>query len=329
MSIWTTDATNWGERNIAGVESVFFHHPNASLCIYSNHLPPSAIEPLAARGLDVRVLPYSLDALLSETPAAPWLGELARWECGPYFYTHVTDVIRLALLFRDGGVYVDTDVILIRPFRIQPTPPEPPAAAGRAAGREGVERVERLAPRGVVARGPPLPLTPHALGAEAHTINDTPILNGAIMVFARGSPFLWGAMKEFAKTYRDYEWGWNGPELLTRVRRRCPHNVTVLSEDAFYPFHWEEVELYSTDGHARENELMWEVVTTRSYAAHLWNKKSNALELASSSVYARLMREFRLPAPAAAAAVTTQADPAAAAKPAAAVVAEPTATAKL
>lgn len=313
MSIWTTDATHWADRNVRGVESVFFHHPNASLTIYSNKLPASAVGAIASLGFDVRVLPYNLTQLLHGTPAAPWLGKLSRWEQGPYFYTHVTDVIRLALLFRDGGVYVDTDVVLVRPFRI--------AAAAVVAAAELEERQERQKRRGARdgaqpvrawrdaraaadvadernasagAAREPLPLAPHSLGAEAHTVSDTPIVNGAIMVFARGSPFLWGAMREFAGTYRDFEWGWNGPELLTRVRRRCPHNVSVLGEERFYPFHWEEVALYSTAGHEAANEAMWRVIEQRSYAAHLWNKKSAELPLHADSVYARLMRAFRV-----------------------------------
>ncbi|KAJ1638817.1 nucleotide-diphospho-sugar transferase [Pavlovales sp. CCMP2436] len=309
MSIWTTDATHWSERNVRSVESIFHHHPNASLFIYSNHLAPSAVEPFASAGFDVKVVGYRLEALLEGTPAKPWLDKLASWEQGPYFYTHVTDVIRLALLFREGGVYVDTDVIIIRPFRI--AEPEvvaaaiaeedearkqvakEAAAARHAAAGGRLERIERLV-HALPLNGAPPPLAPHSIGAEAHTISETPIVNGAIMVFARGSPFLWGAMREFARSYRDYEWGWNGPELLTRVRRRCPANVSVLPEERFYPFHWEEVETYSTDGHAAENEYMWRVVQARSYAAHLWNKKSNELPLGEGSVYKRLMDTYRV-----------------------------------
>lgn len=318
MSIWTTDATHWAERNVRGVESIFYHHPNASLFIYSNKLPASAVAPIAARGFDVRIVSYDLQKLLEGTPALPWLRQLERWEKGPYFYTHVTDVIRLALLFREGGVYVDTDVIIVRPFRIA----EPHVAAAAeelaragaadgAAGSEGesrlgllrrarkqeeLERIERAANLNASdghAREPP-PLAPHSVGAEAHTVSDTPIVNGAIMVFARGSPFLWGAMREFANSYRDYEWGWNGPELLTRVRRRCPANVSVLPEDRFYPFHWEEVDTYSTAGHDAQNGAMWRVIERRSYAAHLWNKKSGELPVHEGSVYGRLMSAFRV-----------------------------------
>jgi hypothetical protein len=54
------------------------------------------------------------------------------------------------------------------------------------------------------------------------------------------------------------------------------------------------VEFYSTDGHVEENEYMWRVVQARSYAAHLWNKKSNELPLGEGSVYKRLMNTYRV-----------------------------------
>lgn len=309
VSIWTTDATHWAERNVRGVESIFFHHPNASLTIYSNQLPASAVAGIASLGFDVRIVGYNLTQLLEGTPAAPWLRQLARWEAGPYFYTHVTDAMRLALLFRDGGVYLDTDVVVVRPLRVAAQPEaerraalarggDGAAAGARARADEARERAERAADLNTTAeearhRRPP-PLAAHSVGAEAHALDNTPILNGAVMVFSRGSPFLWGAMREFAASYRDYEWGWNGPELLTRVRRKCPAHVAVLPEDRFYPFHWEEVELYSTGGHAAQNAAMWRVIERRAYTSHLWNKKSGGLPLHADSVYARLMSTFRV-----------------------------------
>jgi hypothetical protein len=57
-------------------------------------------------------------------------------------------------------------------------------ACGRAAAGGRLERVERLAHM-LPLDAPPPPLAPHSVGSEAHTVSETPIVNGAIMVFAR------------------------------------------------------------------------------------------------------------------------------------------------
>lgn len=290
MSIWST-AGNFSDKHMRSVESVFFHHPKASFHLYSNELPHDVLAPLAQLGYDVNVRRYDLQALLGDTPAAPWLQDLERWQAGKYYYSHVTDVMRYALLFKEGGVYIDTDVIVVRPIVVSTAASPPPSPAARQHHDRPL--IDSLG--GPPEPAAPAPLAPHSVGAEAHAVGtNTPILNGAVMVFSRGSPFLWAALRDFGHTYRDYEWGWNGPELLTRVRKRCPAHVAVLSEARFYPFHWEEVDIFSGSDHAQQQNDMWHVISERSYTAHLWNKKSGEFSVSERSLYYRLLNEFRV-----------------------------------
>jgi hypothetical protein len=39
---------------------------------------------------------------------------IEEWKKGPYFFSHITEIIRLASLYKYGGVYLDTDVIVMR-----------------------------------------------------------------------------------------------------------------------------------------------------------------------------------------------------------------------
>lgn len=45
---------------------------------------------------------------------------------------------------------------------------------------------------------------------------------------------------EFNRTYRIDSWGWNGPELVTRVASRFPQGpqLHILPTSAFYAIHW-------------------------------------------------------------------------------------------
>ena len=66
---------------------------------------------------------------------------------------------------------------------------------------------------------------------------------GAVLIFDKGSPFIWEGMVEFNTTYRIDSWGWNGPELVTRVAGRFPRGpeLRILPTIGFYPIHWAKV----------------------------------------------------------------------------------------
>ena len=75
-----------------------------------------------------------------------------------------TEILRLATLWHYGGVYLDTDVIIMRPLK---------------------------------------PDLHNCLGTElTGKYREAKVLNGAILIFEKGSRFVWEAMHEFNSTYR-------------------------------------------------------------------------------------------------------------------------------
>jgi len=317
LLIWSTPASSFGLVPRRCLESVFYHHPRAAVTLYSNHLSPPAaadappvLRDLFARGYDVRVRPYNLSALLAGTPAAPWLARLSEWRRGPYFYSHVTDALRLALLFRHGGVYLDSDVILVRPLRLAGVaetlrlPPPLGSPYSDLKDALGVESYDAPPPTSLF--GSPSAQESSVAdddtdGVRAAPAGRLPMLNGAVLVFsARHSRFLWAAMAEFAASYDPKRWGWNGPELLTRVAlTRCAGPggapVQVHPPDAFYPIYWRGLErLASAPGgeDGEEQRRAWRRISRRSYAAHLWNRKTAGLALKEGSLLHRLLHTW-------------------------------------
>ena len=43
-----------------------------------------------------------------------WYQGIDKWKNGEYFFSHITEIIRLATLWKYGGVYLDTDVVVMR-----------------------------------------------------------------------------------------------------------------------------------------------------------------------------------------------------------------------
>jgi hypothetical protein len=169
------------------------------------------------------------------------------------------------------------------------------------------------------------------MGIESFVRGDpsSPILNGAVLLVpSRRSPLLWVAMHEFASTYHPELWGWNGPELLTRVVLRCAgafsnapsgarltaagneslshgsgavvgarsssgaSRVLLLPPEVFYPIHWKDVAAYTGAEDLARQERMWRRIERRALAVHLWNRKTAALALHPRSVLYRVLSAF-------------------------------------
>ena len=104
-------------RHLRSIESIFYHHPFAKVIIHSSTLLQRQFNVLTEVGYNVEVLAYTLEDLVKDTPAATFVGDkLKNATGGKYWYTHESDLIRLLVLYKWGGVYIDNDVILVRSF---------------------------------------------------------------------------------------------------------------------------------------------------------------------------------------------------------------------
>lgn len=100
--VWTTDNAEaylpWRKRLLSTLQH---HIPNATIWIWSNSLPLQI-------DVGIYVRRFSWREMTKNTPL-----EHLQLQ-GPYAYSHTTDALRLLLLWRYGGVYVDTDVAALR-----------------------------------------------------------------------------------------------------------------------------------------------------------------------------------------------------------------------
>ena len=128
--IWATPPHTFLPRFMRSVESIFRWHPAAHVDVLSNSLPSDFFSPLAAKGLDISIERYDLEALLAGTRAQVWYDFRHFWNRSSYFSNHEADLLRLLTLRRRGGVYVDTDVVFVRPV---------PQLASPAEGMLGIE----------------------------------------------------------------------------------------------------------------------------------------------------------------------------------------------
>ena len=110
-------------------------------------------------GYSLEVKNYSLEALLTGSPAESFITRLSEVRNGMHWYSHETDLLRLLILYKWGGVYMDTDMMIVHPVDT---------------------------------------LKMNIVAWENIKENN---LNGAFMMFEKGSPYLKECLQQFAHNY--------------------------------------------------------------------------------------------------------------------------------
>ena len=105
---------NWAHMRV--VESVFYHHPSANIIIHTNTLPQSTFDVLTESGYKIQVQGYNLSEMIKDSPASDFTADrLADAMKGPHWYSHETDFLRTLIMYNHGGIYMDIDMVLVRP----------------------------------------------------------------------------------------------------------------------------------------------------------------------------------------------------------------------
>lgn len=123
--IFTTPAETLTWRVERAIEAVFYHHPNAKVILHSRYIPAQGtrLDVFTETGYRFEVRPYHLNDLLEESHVVTkqdkanfvsvWKAQRTKGEFG---YTHETDLIRLLILEKFGGICLETNVHFVKPF---------------------------------------------------------------------------------------------------------------------------------------------------------------------------------------------------------------------
>uniref|UniRef100_A0A2P2J294 Uncharacterized protein MANES_08G090400 n=1 Tax=Rhizophora mucronata TaxID=61149 RepID=A0A2P2J294_RHIMU len=211
---WISPAEFFGRREFMALESLFKVHPHGCLVLLSRTMDSekghSILKPLIDLGFKVTAVTPNLSFLFNNTPAGAWFDELKRGKKDPGetpLSQNLSNIIRLAVLHRYGGVYLDTDFIVLRSFK----------DLRNSIGAQSDDVVSKKWTR----------------------------LNNAVLVFDRNHALLLRFIEEFAASFDGNKWGHNGPYLVSRVVRRIVgspgYNFSVLPPMAFYPVDWTRI----------------------------------------------------------------------------------------
>ncbi|KAG2451743.1 hypothetical protein HYH02_003523 [Chlamydomonas schloesseri] len=122
---WTTGPETLDALAVECISSVInaygkqLERPGARGGVYllANQLSEEKMEELGWKRRGVYLTRYSVEDVLADTPVGSWYVERrAELEAGKYWFSHVTDLMRFALVYKHGGIYMDTDVLVMRPI---------------------------------------------------------------------------------------------------------------------------------------------------------------------------------------------------------------------
>ncbi|XP_076896828.1 uncharacterized protein LOC143549946 [Bidens hawaiensis] len=259
----------FGEREFLAVDALFKTNPDSCLMILSNTMDSDhgfqILKPVTDLGFRVLAIEPDFNFLFDNTPAKIWFENIKNGDRDPGeipLAQNLSNLIRLVLLYKYGGVYIDTDFVPLQDFSS----------------------------------------LRNSIGAQsASHLGNWTRLNNAVLIFDKNHSLLYSFIEEFALTFDGNRWGYNGPYLVSRVVERITRsynelNFSVLPPSAFYPVDWTRIGgLFKRPvnrPHRRWVEAKVVQLKESSYGVHLWNKQSRRLRIEEDSIMARLILEY-------------------------------------
>ncbi|XP_071716175.1 uncharacterized protein [Rutidosis leptorrhynchoides] len=265
MTWMTSPLRYFGKREILAVDALFDSNPDSCLMILSNTMDSDhgfhILKPIIDLGFRVQAIEPDLNFLFENTPAESWFDHIKNGNRDPGeipLAQNLSNLIRLVVLYKYGGVYLDTDFIPLKDF-------------------SGLR---------------------NSIGAQSVNLSGNwTRLNNAVLIFDKNHPLLYNFIEEFASTFNGNRWGFNGPYLVSRVVEKVAKdsNFSVLPPAAFYPVDWTRIDgLFRrpvNKVHRKWVEAKVRQIKETSYGVHLWNKQSRRLRIEEESIMARLIAD--------------------------------------
>ncbi|XP_053441224.1 lactosylceramide 4-alpha-galactosyltransferase [Nycticebus coucang] len=247
----TSDRTNPNFLFMCSVESAARTHPESHVVVLMKGLPRGNASLPRNLGIsllgcfpNVQMLPLDLEELFRDTPLAAWYtAAQGHWE--PYRLPVLSDASRIALMWKFGGIYLDTDFIVLRNLR-------------NLTNALGIQSR-------YVLNGAFLAFEPQHVFMELCMHDFVAHYNG----------WIWGHQgpQLFTRVFKKW------CAIRSLQESRACRGVTTLPPEAFYPIPWQNWRKYFEDISPKELVQL----LNATYAVHVWNKKSQGTQFRAMS----------------------------------------------
>ncbi|KAF0905956.1 hypothetical protein E2562_008978, partial [Oryza meyeriana var. granulata] len=114
--VWNSPQWAYGVRHQSGLESLLWQHPEACVVILSETLELEFFQEFVKEGYKVAVALPNLDELLEGSVTHDFVSVWNEWRKTKYYPLHYSELVRLAALYKYGGIYLDSDVVVLKPL---------------------------------------------------------------------------------------------------------------------------------------------------------------------------------------------------------------------
>eukprot|EP00250_Pteridium_aquilinum_P012362 c20680_g2_i3 orf=55-2469(-) len=261
--VWTTPPWTYTVRYQRGLESLLHFHPRACVVVFSETIELDFFKSFVEDGFRVAVVVPNLEELLDGTPAAMFASFWLSWRKTHFFYIHYSELLRLASLYKYGGIYLDSDVVLLKPLDLLPN----------TIGAEKFENQTQELNGAVMAFNKSSTFLLECLVEFMATYDDELLdFNGA------------GLVTRVAKKLREEQN--KNSELRTG-------DLWIEQPYAFFPLSSEHITRYfkapDSKQQQMETDLLFESIYNRSRMLHLWNQKTQRLVPEAGSLVERII----------------------------------------
>nr|XP_060632148.1 lactosylceramide 4-alpha-galactosyltransferase-like [Anolis sagrei ordinatus] len=258
----TSERTNPNFLFMCSVESAARVHPELKIVVlmkglvnYNNTLPKRLGISFFSCFPNLEIKPLDLNELFSNTPLTSWYSlAQQRWE--PYFLPILSDACRIVIMWKYGGIYLDTDFIVLKNLN----------NLRNALGTQSTYSLN----------GAFLSFDPKHKFIQL-------CMEDFVDNYNR---WIWGHQGPQLFTRMFKRWC----TIRSLKNSRSCKGVTIFPREAFYPIRWQDWRKYYEVISASELPKLF----NNTYAVHVWNKKSQGkqLEITSETLLAQLYSKY-------------------------------------
>jgi hypothetical protein len=279
--IHTSTEENFATMQKQCIESIFYHHPLATVMLHVKNMTNAPVKYLQQAGYDLQVVKYdvveNLKLLEGETKPVVDVAILRNFtsrisdyanDSEGFWYSNESNLLRLIVLYLHGGIYLGMYFLFL----------DCDDGCTNTHCQLNLDFLSSLlldTDTVVVKRLDGL--ATNTIGFQDQKRKE---LNGAVLMLEKYNEFTRACLKDFLTNFNNRVWGENGPYLITRVyfSKRRHWNIHAVPRSHFEYFGWERIGDLCYNN--TNNEMVMHhvrLIREKAYVVHLNNKMGHAI----------------------------------------------------
>lgn len=259
--VWNSPPWMFSVRHQRGLESLLHHHPDACVVLFSETIELNFFnDSFVKDGYKVAVAMPNLDELLKHTPTHVFTSVWFEWRKTKYYATHYSELVRLAALYKYGGIYLDSDIIVLKSL----------SSLSNSVGMEDQDNGRSLN-GAVMAFRRHSPFISECMKEFYMTYDDARLR-------WNGADLLTRVATEFLRTERN---------IIREVE------LIMLHSSIFFPISSQNITSYftapTTEAEKAQQDALLKKILNESLTFHFWNSVTSALIPEPDSLVTRLI----------------------------------------